>query len=236
MRGTTGIAACAMLAAGVALAQGGGGMMGGGNMGGFGMLVVADDGSLLVTEMDADHMGGGPGGGVQGTSRELVNIDPDGAERWRTSFDDGWPMATATDGDLVVLVLADDWWTGMMGSGDGGWNHWGSGGAAKTAQTGFGTATLVGLDLVTGAERWRVEVDGGMAMAPVFAPDGSRLYVTVRHADGDAVGSTPMHQGGTPGAGMLMSTTVVALDRQGQELWSLDLGDGGMGGGMGGGQ
>ena len=231
MKRATMIAAGAIMAAGMTFAQGGPGMMGGGGMGG-GMLVVADDGSLLVTEMGADHMGG-PGGGME-ASRELFNIGPDGAERWRTSFEEGWPMAPATDGDLVVLTLADDWWTGMMGSGDSGWPHWGPEGPGKVAQEELGPATIVGLDLATGQERWRLEVDGFMAMAPVFAPDGSRIYVTVRSTDTEGIGESPMHQGGTPGAGMLMSTTVVALDRQGQQLWTLDLGDGGMGGPGGG--
>lgn len=86
------------------------------------------------------------------------------------------------------------------------------------------TVTLVGLDLVTGAERWRTEIDGDMASIPEFAPDGSRLYVTVRDMGmGFPMPFGSMHQGDAPTGGMLMSTSLVALDRGGTVLWSLDL-------------
>jgi hypothetical protein len=200
----------ALLGAGLASAQGMG-MGGGGMMGGSGMLRVAGDGSLLVTRMEAGMMGGGQ----QGVSRSVTNVSASGLERWSTDFDSGWPMMLSTDGDLVVVVLAGDWWTG--GGGDGG-------------GAGQGPVTLVGLDLATGAERWRTDLEGDMVSPPQFAPDGASFYVSVRDMGGmGGPGSGPMHQGDAYGAGAMMSTTVVAVSRAGQVEWTLDLA-GGMGG------
>lgn len=234
MRRMMTMAGLLVVASAVAFAQGGpgggmgGGMMGGGMMaGGSGMLVVADDGSLLVTEMDVGggHMGGGA------LQRELVCLGPDGQERWRASFDDGWPMMPATDGDLVVLALADSSWMGYGGTGDGGWH-----GGGKLLDGDDVPATLVALSLATGAEQWRLELDGDMISLPQFAPDGSRIYVTVRSMDHHGpLGNGPLHQGDAGDWSMAMSSSVVAISRDGQQLWSVDLGDGGMGGPMGGG-
>lgn len=211
----------------------GGGMGGGGMMGGTGMLVVADDGSLLVTEMGMGR--GMMSDGPQSLDRELIRIDADGEERWRVSFDDGWPMMPVTDGDLVVVSLADDWWMGAGGMGDGGWDHGGMMGGFKSLDdSADGHATLVALDLATGEEAWRLDLDGDMISMPQFAPDGSQMYMTVREMDGDHVGDGPMRQREAAGSGMLTSSTVIAVDRHGNMLWSFDLDtDGGMGGPMG---
>jgi hypothetical protein len=218
-------------------------MTGGGTAGqmagGPGMLTVADDGSLLVTEMSS-MMHGGPGG--MAGDRAIINVGTDGNERWRTSFDDGWPMMPVNDGDLVVLALRDDWWSGWDGTGDGGWNHGGGhgGGGGGGGGGGMGpradSLVLVGLDLASGNELWRTEVAGGMVSLPQFAPDGSQFYVTVRDVDVDSpnFGGGPMHQGDAPSANQLMSTMVVAIGRDGVIRWSLDLASGGAG--MGGGQ
>lgn len=223
------ILAASILVAGVAVAsaQGGGGMTGG-----SGMLVVADDGSLLVTQMG---LSGGMMGGGGTLDRDLVNIGPDGQERWRATFDEGWPMRPASDGDLVVLTLADDWWLGG-GTGDGGWNHGGmGGGGTPPGGDGDGHATLVALRLTTGQELWRLELEGDMISMPQFTEDGSRLYLTVRDMNAGQVGGGPMNQGDAPGAGMLMTSTVVAVNRAGTVLWTLDLDDGHMGGPVAGG-
>jgi outer membrane protein assembly factor BamB len=219
--------------AGLCVAHGGG-MMGGGApgqmAGGPGMLTVADDGSLLVTDMSA-MMGGGPGGGMMSDDRAIVDISPDGSERWRTTFSDGWPMMPVTEGNLVVLALRDDWWSGWDGTGDGGWNHGGGHGGGGGGGGGAGAGphadslVLVGLDLATGTELWRTEVSGGMVSLPEFAPDGSQFYVTVRDldVDGPDLGGGPMSQGDAPSADQLMSTTVVAIGRDGVIRWSLEL-------------
>ncbi len=115
----------------------GGGMMGGagnGNLAGTGMLVVADDGSVLVTDMSGVMMGGGA---VQ-PSRALVNIGPDGDQRWSVEFTDGWPMLPATHGNIVVVSLVSDWWMGSGGMGDSGWGP----GGQTTQQQGADQATL----------------------------------------------------------------------------------------------
>ncbi|MCU0302811.1 MAG: hypothetical protein MUC56_01975 [Thermoanaerobaculales bacterium] len=229
-----------LLSTGVAVptAAHGGGMPGGGGqggMGGAGMLTVADDGSLLVTEMSVmAGVPGGPGGGMSG-DRALLNITADGAQRWRAEFDEGWPMMPVTEGDLVVLALRADWWSGWSGGGDGGWTHGGGHGGGGGGGGGGGqgphadTVTLVGLDLANGAERWRTVVDGDIASAPRFSPDGSRFYLTVRDlvdGPGGGIGNGPLHQGDAPRGHQLMSTTVVAIGRDGTVLWSLDLADG----------
>lgn len=219
------VTACAVLTIAVhATAQMHGGGPGGGEGpgAGAGILTVADDGSLLVTDMAA---GGMMGGGV--FEPALVNIGSDGVERWRVDFVDGVPMRAVNDGDLVVLVLRDDWFFGFGGTGDGGWGRGGGhhgGGGPGTGDGHADLSILVALDLASGAERWRVELDGDMVMAPQFAPDGSRMYVTIRDFDeGFGPGSGPMGQGETVPASAMMSTTVVALDRAGSELWRTDL-------------
>jgi hypothetical protein len=90
------------------------------------------------------------------------------------SFEEGWPMRPATDGDLVVLTLADDWWMGDGGMGDSGWGH----GGGKTLDEGDGQVALVALDLARGQELWRLDLQGDMLSAPQFAGDGSRLYLS----------------------------------------------------------
>jgi len=212
--------------------MGGGGMGGGGMMAGAGMMIVADDSSLLVTNMDMSGMM--DGSSSSGTfDRDLVNIDKDGSERWRVSFTDGWPMMPTTDGDLVVVVLVSDWFMGDDGSGD----HGNPGGGMKA----FGTkdvefedsVIVVGLDLATGVERWRTTFTGDMGSMVEFTPDGTQIYLSLMDIDGDhGVGMGSMNQGQSSGVGMTASTTIVALNRSGVEQWSLDLSSsGGMGGG-----
>jgi outer membrane protein assembly factor BamB len=164
------------------------------------------------------------------TSRELVNINPSGTVRWRSSFDDGWPMMPVTNGDLVVFVLREDWWMGSGHGGDGGPPGGGGGGPGGPGGPGgdphADEIIVVGLDLATGSERWRTTLDGDMATVPQFAPDGSQIYFTARDMSGDGrLPGDPMHQGDAPWGGSLMTTSVLALDRAGNLLWSLDLSD-----------
>lgn len=211
-------------------ANGGRGMgAGGGMMGGSGMMIVADDDSLLVIEMDASGMmGGGPGSpGAPGTViRELVNIDANGNDRWRVIFEDGWPMAPCTNGDLVVVVLVDDWFMGFGGSGDGSWHGGGIGGApGGGAGNGDGESVLVALELATGEERWRSTIPGDMGSMVQFSTTGDQLYVSARESGaGGQMGQGSMRQGQAAGAGFLMSTTIIAFDREGAQLWTYDVG------------
>jgi len=146
----------ALLGAGMVSAQGMG-MGGGGMMGGAGMLQVAGDGSLLVTRMEAGMMGGGQ----QGMERSVTNISTSGVERWSTEFDSGWPMMLATNGDLVVVVLADDWWMGGPGSGpmhQG--DAYGAGGMMST--------TVVAVSRA-GQVEWTLDLSGGHMGGPPAA-------------------------------------------------------------------
>ena len=211
--------------------MGGGGMGGGGGMmAGAGMMIVADDSSLLVTNMDmSGMMDGSSSSGI--IDRDLVNIDKNGNERWRVSFTDGWPMMPTTNGDLVVVVLVSDWFMGDGGTGDHG-NPGGGMGGGMGGGKAFGTkddedddsVVVVGLDVATGAERWRTSFTGDMGSMVQFTPDGTQIYLTLMDMDGDhGIGMGSMNQGQSSGVGMTASTTVVALDREGTELWSRDL-------------
>jgi outer membrane protein assembly factor BamB len=212
-------------AATATFASAAGGMGGGGGMmAGSGTMVVADDGSLVITNMDMSGMMGG--GSVSTTDRELVNVGANGSERWRVSFDDGWPMMPVTEGDLVVVVLVDDWFMGLGGMGDGGWNGGGMGGhMGGGTKAGTGESVVVALDLTTGAERWRATVGGDMGSMAQFSPDGSQIYVSVvEMGSGGGMGQGPMQQGQAAGAGFMTSSTVVAFDRAGNQLWTYDAG------------
>jgi outer membrane protein assembly factor BamB len=211
-------------------ADGGRGMgAGGGMMGGSGRMIVANDASLLVTEMDASGMMGGGPGTPGSVTRELVNIDANGNERWRVGFEDGWPMMPCTDGDLVVVVLVDDWFMGSGGFGDGGWTG-GTGGGMGGGPgggtgNGDGESVLIALDLTSGLEQWRTTIPGDMGSMVQFSEDGSRLYVSAReHGTEGEMGSGSMRQGQAAGAGFLMSTTIIAFDREGNQLWAHDIG------------
>ena len=253
-------AALTLAVSGLAFAHGGGGMGGGSMMGGSGMMVVADDGSLLVTNMDMNDMMGGGGSGGSAVSRELINISSDGTERWRVSFTEGWPMMPTTDGNLVVVVLVNDWFMGNGGNGDGGMgggmdgsnggNGGGMGGGNGGGMMGArvqaiahggdeedGDVVVVGLDLATGTELWRSTIQGDMGGGVQFSPNGSQIYLSIREMGmGGGPGNGPMEQGDAAGSGMLTSSTIIALDRNGNQLWSYqtgnDSGNGGTGGGM----
>ena len=188
-----------------ACGNGGMGGMGGMMMGGMdsSVVVVADDGSLLVTEMGMGMMGGG------GSSQPaLVNITGAGNERWQVSFNDAWPMMPVTDGDIVVIVVSA-----------GGWGTWGGG------QNGS-QSWIYGIDLATGNQRWQINFQGGMASFPQFSEDGSRIYVTASTYRGTG-GWDPMDQGGWNSG---MKGSLMAIDRNGNVLWERDLS--GHGGGM----
>lgn len=235
-------AALALAATGLVFAHGGGGMGGGSMMGGSGMMVVADDGSLLVTNMDMGGMMDGHKDGGSTVDRELIDISSNGTERWRVSFTEGWPMMPVTDGNLVVVVLVNDWFMGDGGNGDGGMGG-GNGGGMMGARVQSikhggdeedGDVVVVGLDLATGTELWRSTIQGDMGGGVQFSPDGSQIYLSIREMGmGGGPGNGPMEQGDAAGSGMLTSSTIIALDRNGNQLWSYQAGDDGdMGGGM----
>ena len=214
-----------LVVASVGFAHGGGIGSGGGMMAGSGMMIVADDSSLLMTNMDVSAMMGG--GSFSTADRELVNIDSDGSERWRVSFEDGWPMMPVTNGDLIVVVLVDDWFMGSGGMGDGNWGGGHMGGGMKVGEHGPGDdeSILVALDLSTGQERWRAMIAGDMASMAQFSPDGSRIYLSAMEmGSGAGMGQGSMRQGDAAGPAFMNSSTVIAFDRSGNELWTYDLG------------
>jgi outer membrane protein assembly factor BamB len=139
-------------------------------------------------------------------------------ERWRFTVTQGWPMMAATNGNLVVAVVMNNAWMWRSMSSMG----WFPFGAA--AQGGTQNATLVGLNLATGQQQWSATLPGAMASYPQFSSDGSRIYVSVTDfGQASMMGSGPMRQGDTGGWATQMTNKVVALDRNGNVLWTTDL-------------
>jgi outer membrane protein assembly factor BamB len=136
-------------------------------------------------------------------------------------------MMPVTDGDLVVVVLVDDWFMGSDGMGDGGWGDGHMGGGMKAGEHGPGEdeSILVALDLATGQESWRATVTGDMASMAQFSPDGSRIYLsTMEMGSGGGMGQGSMQQGDAAGSAFMSSSTIIAFDRSGNQLWTYDLG------------
>jgi len=185
---------------------GGGGMGGGGMMGGIGMVVVADDGSVLLTDGHGSM-------GLDGKGQELVNIDTDGTERWRVTFEDAWPMMATTENDLVVLVLSEtgEWDGGGMGGG-------GMGGGGMGM---YGNSTLIALDLVSGVELWSFTLDEPAMLRAQISEDGALVYVVATTTS--EMEPNPLGQG-DHGFGRPGTSTLYAFDRYGSLLWSLELG------------
>ena len=194
------------------------GMMGGNfSANGTGMVVVAGDGSVLVTQMGMSMMGGPMQGGAS-LQRAVVDLGPDGKERWRATFTQGWPMMAATNGDLVVAVVMNNAWMWRAVSGMG-WFPFGTPSSGGTQD-----ASLVGLDLATGTQRWSATLPGAMGSYPQFSTDGSRLYVTVTDfGQAGMMGGGSLQQGDTGGWATQMTNKVVALSRAGSILWTTDL-------------
>ncbi len=220
------IAVAMVLAAGAALAQG---MMGGtgGMANGTGMTVVASDGSVLVTQMGMSMMGGPGGGGSASLQRAIVDLGPDGKPRWQYAVTSGWPMMAANNGDLVVVIVMNNAWMWRSLSGMG-WFPFGT-----PPQGGTQDATVVGLALANGSQRWSATLPGDMGSYPQFSADGSRIYISVTdfgQAGMMSGGST--RQGDTGGWASQMTNKIVALDRNGNVVWTTDLSQ--MGGMMGG--
>lgn len=202
------------------------GMMGGGaaTPNSTGMLTVASDGSLLVTQMGMTMMGSPGGSGSPSLQRAIIDVTASGQQRWRATFSEGWPMMAANNGDLVVVVVVNSAWMWQSMSGMG-WFPWGT-----PPQGGSQNATLVGLDLATGNQRWSATLPGDMGSYPQFAPDGSRIYVSVTNfGQGSMMGGGSMRQGDTGGWSTQMTNKIVALDRTGNILWTLDLSQSGGG-------
>lgn len=174
------IASAILCPAAFTSAQMGGGM--GGAMG-SGMIVIADDGSVLLTRV------GKTSGGMPMTQRALINVTSAGTQRWKIDFTDGWPMMPATKKSLIVVALTSRW----MGGGGG---------------TPGNTITVEGFDLATGALRWKTDLTGQMASYPQFSKDGSRFYISL----GDYSSTYSM-----------TSKKVVAIDVNGNVLWSVDM-------------
>ncbi len=199
---------------------------GAGTPNGTGMVTVASDGSVLVTQMGMTMMGSPGGGGSASLQRAVVDLGPDGTQRWRATFTSGWPMMAGSNGDLVVVVVLNNAWMWRSLSGMG-WFPFGT-----TPPSGTQAASLVGLDLATGSQRWSTTLPGDMGSYPQFSTDGSRIYTSVTDfGQAGAMGSGSMMQGNTGSWATQMTNKIVALDRAGNILWTTDLsklGSGGM--------
>ncbi len=208
--------ACLLLAA----TGGAQGMMSGGagTPNGTGMVTVASDGSILVTQMGMTMMGSPGGSSSAALQRAVVDLGATGTQRWRATFTNGWPMMAGSNGDLVVVVVLNNAWMWRSLSGMG-WFPFGT-----TPQSGTQAASLVGLDLATGAQRWSTTLPGDMGSYPQFSPDGSRIYTSVTSfGQAGMMGGGSMTQGDTGSWATQMTNKIVALDRAGNILWTTDL-------------
>lgn len=211
------LAAAAALVPLLASAQG---MMSGGagTPNGTGMVTVASDGSILVTQMGMTMMGSPGGSGSASLQRAVVDLGATGTQRWRATFATGWPMMAGSNGDLVVVVVLNNAWMWRSLSGMG-WFPFGT-----TPQSGTQDASLVGLDLATGAQRWSATLPGDMGSYPQFSADGTRIYTSVTDfGQAGMMGSGSMTQGDTGNWATQMTNKIVALDRAGNILWTTDL-------------
>ena len=182
--------------------MGPGGM--GGGMGGSGMFGVADDASLLFI----DGHNGMRWSDEESGPAELANISNDGQERWRVTFEDGQPMMIVSAGDLVVVNVRHAEQDPEFGDWHGGMNG--------------GSSTLVGFDLVSGVQLWTFELEQASMTRAQLSEDGSMVYVMATDVAYEDMGTGSMHQGdGRFNQGM--SSTLYALDRFGDLLWTLDL-------------
>jgi hypothetical protein len=58
-----------------------------------------------------------------------------------------------------------------------------------------------------------------------FSPNGSRIYLSVMEwGGGGGMGQGPMRQGDAAGAVFMNSSTVVAFDRSGNQVWTYGVG------------
>ena len=204
------------------------GMMSGGagTPNGTGMVTVASDGSILVTQMGMTMMGS-PGSGSASLQRAVVDLGTTGTQRWRATFTNGWPMMAGSNGDLVVVMVLNNAWMWRSLSGMG-WFPFGT-----TPPSGTQNASLVGLDLATGSQRWSTTLPGDMGSYPQFSADGSRIYTSVTDfGQAGTMGSGSMMQGNTGSWATQMTNKIVALDRAGNILWTTDLSQSGSGGMM----
>ncbi len=201
------IAGVVLAVAATAVAQSGGmgdGMDMGMGKGMQGGIVVAGDGTVLSVVPGDD-------------STSIMAIGSNGAIRWNSPVTDGHPMTIATNGDLVVALVAND--DGMMGGGGSGGSGGGMGGGGNGGGMGGGggmgdgeqadhSFRLVGLALSNGEVRWSTQFDGAMAMSAVFSPSGTSIYVVANET-----GTGNGHDGGRK---------LIAVGRDGAILWSTD--------------
>ena len=211
------LAAAAALVPLLASAQG---MMSGGagTPNGTGMVTVASDGSILVTQMGMTMMGSPGGSGSASLQRAVVDLGATGTQRWRATFATGWPMMAGSNGDLVVVVVLNNAWMWRSLSGMG-WFPFGT-----TPQSGTQDASLVGLDLATGAQRWSARLSpetwGRTRSSPPTAPGFTSV---TDFGQAGMMGSGSMAQGDTGNWATQMTNKIVALDRAGNILWTTDL-------------
>lgn len=209
-------------ACGGGMGMGGSGGMGG-TMGGSGGMMgmapaVAADGSIVLIEGTQAGMWGWNQGEQAGS---IAVVDPSGVERWRVTFTDLVPMMVTTEQNLVLATLSSGTWNDDdQHGGDHGWG--GMGGMMGGSGMG-GSSVLLALDLATGAELWRLDLEASMLMAQI-SPDGSLIY-SVATQMGGGMGGGSMHQGD---ASQGWSSTLYAIDAlTGAVVWTRELSNGG---------
>mgnify|MGYP001127683604 FL=1 len=167
----------------------------GDNMGGMGRVLVSPAGSTFVVSREL------AGTGTSAVADELLAISPNGTNAW------SWRSTDA----IRDLTLATDLLVVSTGEPHG----YGTTGTAPR------TGALVALRSTTGAEAWRLAIDG-VAMRVEAASD--RLVILVGTPTSTTTGGTTTGHMGPGEAGFQgMRRSLVAVDLTGRLLWTVAL-------------
>lgn len=183
---------------GMGSGSGMGGGMGSGmddDMGGMGRVLVSPAGTTFVVSRELT------GTGTTATADELLAIGPNGTNAWSWRSTDAIRDLTLA-ADLLVVSVGEP-------------HMYGSTGTAPR------TGALVALRSTTGAEAWRLALDG-VPMRVEAAAD--RLVLLVGTPTSTATGgSTSGHMGSGDTGFQGMRRSLVAVDLTGRLLWTVAL-------------
>jgi len=167
----------------------------GDNMGGMGRVLVSPAGSTFVVSREL------AGTGTSAVADELLAISPNGTNAWSWRSTDAIRDLTLA-ADLLVVSVGEP--------------H-----AYGTTGTAPRTGALVALRSTTGAEAWRLTLDG-VPMRVEAASDRLVLLVGTPTSTTSG-GSTSGHMGPGDAGFQGMRRSLVAVDLTGRLLWTVAL-------------
>ncbi len=192
-RGTGGMGSGSGMGGGMGSGSGMGSGMGD-DMGGMGRVLVSPAGTTFVVSRELT------GTSTSAIADELLAISPNGTNAW------SWRSTDA----IRDLTLAADLLVVSVGEPD----MYGTTGTAPRA------GALVALRPATGAEAWRLTLDG-IAMRVEAASD--RLVILVATPTSTTTGGTSGHMGSGDSGSQEMRRSLVAVDLTGRILWTVAL-------------